>query len=118
MNSIHKRYSSYKYKEIKMQLIVSGTITIDPTKADKAISAMTAMMAETHKESGNLAYNFAQNLSDPSIFHVYEKWESQEALDIHMKTPHMETFMASMGDFGVTDASILKHEISNEAPLF
>ncbi len=98
-------------------IIVAGTITIDPAKADDAVAAMSKMMEATHKEAGNLAYNFARDIQDLAVFHVFEKWESEEALNTHMAEPHMAEFMEAMGGFGITGTEILKYEISAESNL-
>lgn len=99
-------------------LIVAGTVTIDPAKREEAIPAALEMMKETHKEAGNLAYNFAADISDPAVFHIYERWESQQALDAHFATPHMAKFQGMLGQLGVKDLSVRKYEISGEGPLF
>ena len=62
-------------------IVIAGTIEIDPSKKDEAAAAALEIMRETHKEEGNLAYAFSQDLEDDGLIHIFEKWESQEALD-------------------------------------
>lgn len=101
-----------------MKIIVAGTIKMNPEKADGAAEIFKSIMIETHKEPGNIDYTFSRDLSDSGTFHIYEKWESQDALDAHLATPHMETFMTAMGDFDVKDAKALKIEVSSEGSMF
>lgn len=98
-------------------LIVAGTITFDPAKTDQAKVAASKMMAATHEEEGNVEYNFAVDMADPSLIRLFEVWDSQAALDAHMGMPHMAEFGAAVGEIGVTGMDILKYEISSSGPL-
>ena len=98
-------------------LVIAGTITIDPANFDKLKAAAAQMMAETHKEPGNLAYVFSAGLEDPATIHIFAHWESQAALDLHFKAPHMAAFQAAIGGLGVKDMKIQKFEISSVGPL-
>jgi quinol monooxygenase YgiN len=98
-------------------LVIAGTISIDPAKRDKAAEAATWMMTETHKEPGNLAYSFSGDFADPGLIYIFEKWESQEALDAHFAAPHMAKFQEMMGGFGVRNVSVEKFEIASVGPV-
>ena len=99
-------------------LIVAGTIRIDPASFDAARSAALEVMAETHKEPGNIDYVFTQSLDEPGAIYIFEKWESQDALDAHFKTPHMASFQSKMGEFGVKEMDVRKYEVSSEGSVF
>ena len=98
-------------------LVIAGTITIDPAKLEDAKQAAAIMMAETHKEPGNAEYVFSASLSEDGVVHIFEEWESQEALDLHFKSPHMAEFQKKMGSFGVKGMSVQKYEVSSKGPL-
>ena len=99
-------------------LIIGGSFAIDPEKRDQAMAAAREMMAETHKEPGCLAYTFSADLTDPSRFYVFERWESQAALDKHFTTPHMARFQQAAGQLGMRDAKFEKYTISAVGPVF
>ena len=98
-------------------LVIAGTITIDPATLDEAKQAAAIMMTETHKEPGNAQYVFSASFSDDAVVHIFEEWESQEALDFHFKTPHMAEFQKKMGSFGIKDMSVQKYGVSSKGPL-
>ncbi len=98
-------------------LVIAGTIDIDPAKMDNALPAAKEMMAETHKEEGCVAYVFSRDVSDPGRFHLFECWQSQEALDAHMASPHMAKFQGQMGGFGVKGRDIARYKISSVDPI-
>ena len=51
-------------------LVIAGTITIDPTKLEEAKQAAAIMMAETHKEPGNVQYVFSGSFSSEGVHAV------------------------------------------------
>ena len=99
-------------------IVIAGTISLDPAKREEAFAAAKQIMIETHKEEGNIAYVFSSDLNDEGLVHVFEAWESQDALDIHFKTPHMAEFQAKIGELGVKDMKIQKYEIASVGSLF
>lgn len=98
-------------------LVIAGTISIDPAGRDEAVAAASEMMAATQKEAGCISYTFSTDLSDPGGFHVFEEWESQEALDAHFKAPHMAEFQAKVGKLGVREMKVQRYEVSSVGPV-
>jgi len=98
-------------------LIIAGHFLIDPARREAALAAAREMMAETHKEKGCLAYTFSADLADAARFHLFERWESQGALEAHFATPHMARFQAAMGGLGVRDLEVKKYTISASGPV-
>ena len=99
-------------------LVIAGTIRIDPAKREEAVAAARVIMEKTHQEDGNLAYAFSTDLEDGALLHIFEKWQSQEALDFHFKTPHMAEFQAAAGGFGLHEMNLEKYEIASVGSVF
>lgn len=99
-------------------IVIAGTITLDPAKREDAFVAARKIMEETHKELGNIAYAFSADLEDEGTVHIFEEWESQEALDFHFKTPHMAEFQQKIGGLGVKDMKLKKYEIASIGSVF
>jgi quinol monooxygenase YgiN len=91
-------------------IIVTGVIDLDPARRDEAVAAALEVMEATRAEEGSVTYTFSADLTDPGRFHLVEQWASAEAMDAHMQAPHLAAFMAKMGQFGVTSASLTKWE--------
>lgn len=98
-------------------LVIAGTISIDPEKCEAATAAALEMMEATHREDGCISYTFSRELADPGGFRIFEEWQSQEALDAHMKTPHMAKFQGLMGGFGVRGMKVQRYEVASVEPL-
>jgi len=99
-------------------IVIAGTITLDPAKRDEAFAAAREIMKETHKEPGNIAYAFSADLEDEGTVHIFEEWESQEALDFHFKTAHMADFQKQIGSLGVKDMKLKKYEVASIGSVF
>jgi quinol monooxygenase YgiN len=53
------------------------------------------MIAPSRAESGCITYDLHQDTQDPSVFVLYEIWQSQAALDFHLKTPYFKRIKES-----------------------
>ncbi len=49
-------------------------------------------------DKGCIGYEVYESASTPGTFVTVEKWESQDDLDAHMKTPHVADAFATQGD--------------------
>lgn len=84
-----------------MRIIVAGTLRFegDETTCAAIITGGAAHIASSRVEAGCVAYNWAVDPLDPGLIHVYEEWESEQALLGHFRDPsylamraHLETY--------------------------
>ncbi|QDZ07166.1 antibiotic biosynthesis monooxygenase [Sphingomonas panacisoli] len=99
-----------------MQLIM-GTMRIPEGALEVARPAMAAMLAASRAEDGCLAYNYAQDVLDPRIIHISERWRDRAALDAHFRTPHMAEWRAQFGAIGITDRDLQLYESDDGQPI-
>jgi quinol monooxygenase YgiN len=97
-------------------LVVAGTITLDPAKRGLIDAAFEKMRAATLQEPGCIEYQAYADRNDPGTVFMFEKWESQDALNAHFVSPHMAEFGKAMGEAGVKGMDIRKYEVSKEGP--
>jgi len=98
-------------------LIVSGTISMDPEGHDAAVELIAPLVEATLAEPGNVTYGFWADLSTRGVFHVYEEWESPEAMDEHMASAHMADFLVGMGSLPITGTELNQHMVSESTRL-
>ena len=98
-------------------LIVAGEVVVEDGAIDSVRDALRTMEDQTRKESGCLTYVFSVDINAPTTMRIFERWESQEALSAHMKTPHMAEFGAVVGKIKPKSMSIKVYEIEKELPL-
>lgn len=94
-------------------LVVAGKIPVQADKVEEAKAAATIMAQATQQEEGCLEYHFYSNVEDPTTFLVFERWESDEALAAHFKTPHMAEFRQKLPDLVAGAGEIYKYYVSS-----
>ena len=73
-------------------IYVVATLTVKPEARAELIAAAKACIKETRKESGNIAYDMHESITDPAKMVFVEQWENAEALAPHRSAEHMKTF--------------------------
>ena len=98
-------------------LIVLAKAKVGAGAMEPARAAIAEMVAASNAEPGCIAYAFTQDVLDPSVLHIVEKWVDEAALAAHFATPHMAAFGAAISglDFQVIEA--LKFHTDEGAPV-
>lgn len=96
-------------------VLANAQVSADALAAAKA--AIADMVAASNAEDGCIAYAFTQDLGDPTVIHIVEKWQDEAALAAHFATPHMAAFGAAIAglDFKVMEA--VKYHADDGAPV-
>jgi quinol monooxygenase YgiN len=75
-------------------LPVVAVIKAKPGK-EKALEALlNGVLAPTRKEAGCLVYELFRDKADPRTFVFIESWQSDQALQAHLASPHIQAAMA------------------------
>jgi len=98
-------------------LIVLAEVAIEAGSADGVRDAMRTMETETLKEPGCHAYAFSIDVSDPTMMRITERWESEQDLAAHFKTPHMAAFGAAIAQVKPKSMDVKVYEVAREVPL-
>ena len=92
-------------------IIVSGTFEVDPASRDDFLAERLDRMRTSRAEAGCLEYTFSADPLEPGRVVLFERWESQAALDAHLGGPPMQTMIAPSA------ASIVVYDVAGERPL-
>ncbi len=95
-------------------LIVGGEFQFDPGQRDAFLASRMEMMARSRSEPGCFEYTFAADPLDPGRVILYERWDSQEALDEHLKGVRSRPQVSSPTP---ASASIKLYDVSSERSL-
>ena len=98
-------------------LLIAGTIRIQAEDRDAVVAAMVEMNAESAAEQGCVCYDFSADLVDPTLFHLFEEWESEAHLAAHGSSPHMGVFQEALGGVGPIERSIHIYETDAKKSL-
>lgn len=87
-------------------LIVLAKAKVGADAMAAARAAIADMVAASTAESGCIAYAFTQDVLEPGVILIVEKWQDEAALAAHFATPHMAAFGAAIAalDFKVIEA--------------
>ena len=83
-------------------IFVQGWIRLaSADDAEKILPAAREMAAATHEENGCLAYSFAVDVNDARLIQLNERWENEDALQLHFQTPHMAAFNQAVSGLNI-----------------
>lgn len=69
-----------------------------PDKIEELREVLTAFVGPTVKEKGCVFYQLHQNLADPTDFSFLEEWESEEDLNAHSQSEHIQAGRKKLPD--------------------
>lgn len=75
---------------------INGTLKLAPDTLSRGREAIVAMVRASRAEDGCIEYGFAQDLTDPDVLYLVERWRDRAALDAHSASPHMGEFKRAM----------------------
>jgi quinol monooxygenase YgiN len=77
-------------------------------KEDQLRNTLVGMLTPTRAEQGCRLYELYES-SNRGLYYFYEKWESQDALDRHIETPHYKQLAHTIRDLleGAFEVNIL-----------
>ncbi|MBU0961264.1 MAG: antibiotic biosynthesis monooxygenase [Proteobacteria bacterium] len=62
-----------------------------------------AMLADgrgsMQNEPGCLLFNIVEDHADPNLLHLYEVYASEQAFDLHKRSPHFQTWLEDTKDW-------------------
>ena len=79
-------------------IVVLAKITPKKGCIDTIVEISKDLIEATLSEEGNIDYQLLQSTDDDTLTFV-EKWESPEALQKHMASPHFQNFGGESADF-------------------
>ena len=70
-------------------IVVIATTHAREGKEDKVRDILTALVVESRQEPGNVQYDLLVGEEDPRRFVIYEVWESEAAMNKHLRSTHV-----------------------------
>ncbi len=74
------------------QLSIIATITVKPEFQDALKPIFKRLVTGSRAERGCLRYELNQSVENQNIYIIVERWESQQAIDLHNTTAHFVEF--------------------------
>ncbi len=86
-----------------MSVYVVARFLAKADKVEELKAALESLVEPTRKEEGCISYQIFQNNNDPNEFTFFEEWASQDAINAHFTTPHVQAAL-------VKAPGLLSHE--------
>ena len=98
-------------------IIITGTIKVETEQEFLSVrGALIARAQRSRKDSGNIEYACSQNIADPGLIHLIEKWEDEASLQAHLEIPD-EEFSEVMTNTSIVSARVTSYAAANEKVL-
>ena len=89
-------------------LIVAGHITVEPQQRESYLAGCISVVEQARRAAGCLDFAITADLIDPGRINIFERWESQAAVDTFRGSgPSNEQgaamVSASVAEYGIAD---------------
>lgn len=92
-------------------LIIAGSIRFPSETVEQARIELGRIATASRTEQGCEAYHFAEDVLEPGLFHVSERWADRAALDAHKRIQHFIDYRAATAALGVHDRDVRLYEV-------
>jgi quinol monooxygenase YgiN len=82
--------------ESRVRVIARFTVRKEEVERFKELGR-ELLVDPTQGEAGCIEYQLCQDLADPTRFAMVETWESEQALAVHLKQPHLAAALGKLG---------------------
>lgn len=100
-----------------MTVIVTGWVRLPPEDVARALPAARTMAAASRREDGCFEYAYSEDLEEPGLIRVTERWRDFPALEAHSRTPHMAAWRAALANVSLLERKVTAFEVREERPL-
>ncbi len=98
-------------------LLITGTIRLPAAQLDLARPVMAEMLRASRAEDGCLDYSYAEDVIEPGLIHVTERWRDQAALDRHFASDHIARWRAEWPRLGIGGRDLNVYEVGEPRPV-
>ena len=98
-------------------IIVTGHLRVAPDKIEALRPHARRTLEATRQEKGCILYAFAEDVLDPGLIRIVERWTDWASLEAHGKAPPMDGWRAALKEVGILDREVKAHEGSAERTL-
>jgi quinol monooxygenase YgiN len=96
-------------------VIVAGHITVEPQQRESYLAGCVSVVEQARGTAGCLDFAITADLIDPGRVHIFERWESQAAVEAFRgggPSPSEEQAAAMLS------ASVAEYDVVAERPVF
>ncbi|MBC7768817.1 MAG: antibiotic biosynthesis monooxygenase [Phycisphaerales bacterium] len=95
-------------------IVIQGWMRVHAGDAGALREAAKALAEATRQEPGNIAYAFAEDVNEPGLFHIVERWENEALMSAHMQAPAILAFMPKLAGLRDVRLRIARYDAPEE----
>jgi quinol monooxygenase YgiN len=73
--------ASHSLSKEHLVVIVAGHLVLDPKERDSYLAGCVDVVEQARRSAGCLEFAITADLLDPARVHIFERWESQAAVE-------------------------------------
>ena len=98
-------------------VLIIGTIRLPVSRMEAARIAMRRMIEASRAEPGCIAYVYAEDVLQPGLVHVIERWVDGAALDRHFASAHIRQWRAEWPSLEIGERRLTAFDVSGSRPV-
>lgn len=99
------------------QVAVFGFLRFPPEAMDAVRPHLLAFVEATRRYDGCIAYDVAEDLTDPGLIRFSELWPDNESLDAHLVAPHIDPWREAAKRLGLQERVFTAYDIESSRPV-
>lgn len=98
-------------------IVVTGHIELKPENVTRARPHMRAVLEGTRKEKGCLLYAYGEDVLQPGMIRIVERWQDWPSLEAHDTAQHVVAWRKALAGIGVVSREVTANETGKSRAL-
>lgn len=100
------------------KIVIAAQIDLPAEKRDQAVKDAKPLIDGALSQDGCIRYDWNLDPNVPTRIHVFEEWESEDALAFHFANDKYGGMVAHLGGIGILGASSRKYRVDAEDEVY
>lgn len=88
-----------------------------PDRLGELLTLLAEVQAASREDEGCLYYGYSRNITDDMTFVAVEEWRDMNALEQHLRTPHVARLIAALPEHAAEPPEIAAHVVDRSGAL-
>lgn len=95
-------------------ILVTGHFRVPPDRVEALRPHMRAVIEANRREDGCILFAYGEDVLDPGLIRVVERWRDWDSLDAHGRSAHVAAWRQAVVAAGVVEREVIAHEATTE----
>jgi quinol monooxygenase YgiN len=98
-------------------VLVIARFLAKPDRREELMVLLGEVQEASRRDDGCINYGYYWEVVDPVRMVAVEEWRDREALDAHLRKPHVARLIEGLPELGQEPPEVTVHEISASGPM-